>query len=448
MIDIHPKAVEYFDAKANELLLLLKPHKDIEASKSKNTSSRSAEYHQELPEEKVLKHSVKGFVDGFGISRAKFFNYKGGSVGLEGNDYLLFEDFVEKLYHKNEINNILSRHFLENCSFDWFEKKYKGEIDNTISFTKFLIEESNEVVKERKVSVPISYLSIESSFKLGNLTFEFYDKHYFDELFASLNERKEEIISEVDYESLRKEYQGVVFASKTITAEEERAVELIFDEIDKQIKLIRCFSPSTFLPIVESYFDRMGHTLIPYNHTFIYEGNHPIVNTFRDKNIDYYFPFTSELLSDYEKTGFIKIFEIVNKSMLSDFESHLLNSAFLFSHAIESKNFQDKLVYSLVSLETLMLKDTSEPIQNTIGLRLSFLTRNSISERKAVIELIKKAYKLRSSYIHHGKKSDDLEVLQKLQHLVWESIVNMTNSVNKFNTQIEFLDYIEELILS
>ncbi|HOI31067.1 MAG TPA: HEPN domain-containing protein [Melioribacteraceae bacterium] len=448
MIEIHPKAIESFDAQANELLLLLKPYKFSDQQKPKDSSSRSAEYYQNLPEEKVLKHSISGFVDGFGNRLSRYFNYKGSSVGLDGDDYSQLIDFLENLYHKKEINNFLSRKFLEHCSFDWFECKYKGEVDSSVSFTKYLFEKAENVVKETKISIPISYLSIEASFKLGNLTYEFYDKKYFDDLLSKLNESKEDKITEKEYEGLRKDYQGVVFASKTITAEKERAVELIIDEVDKQIKLIRCFSPTTFLPTVDSYFNRMGHTLIPHNHSFIFDGKHPTINTFRDKSIDYYFPFTLKLLADYEKTGFIKIFDIINKSDLSDFEDHLLNSAFLFSHAIESKNFQDKLVYSLVSLETLLLKDTSEPIQNTIGLRLSFLTRNNITDRKAVIELIKRAYKLRSSYIHHGKKSDDLEVLQKLQHLVWQSIVNLTNSINKFDSQAAFLEYIEELILT
>jgi len=448
MIEIHPKAIEYFNTQANELLLLLKPYKIDNINKPKSSSSRFAEYSQELPKDNILHRSFNGFIDGFGNNLSKYFSYKDLSVGLDGNDYILFQEFLEKIYHKKEINNILSRKYLEKCSFEWFEKKYKGEIGIDYTFVQYLFDKSQTVIKERKISIPISYLSIECSFKLGNLTYEFFDENYFNELFKKLNESKETKIDKLDYDKLRKDYQGVVFASKTLVSEKDRAIEQTIDEVDKQLKLIRCFSHSTFLPEVESYFNRKGHTLIPHNNSFIFEGGHPIVHQFLDKNVDYYFPFSMKLLDDYKTLGFIKLFDVINKEELTDMEDHLINVAFLFSQAIESKNFQDKLVYCLVALETLLLKDTSEPIQNTVGLRLSFLTKKNVKDRKEIIELIKKAYKLRSSYIHHGKKTENFEILRLVQRLVWQSIISITNSLDKFRTQDELLTHIEELILS
>lgn len=447
MIELHPKAIEIFDNEANKLLLLLKPYK-IRPSDSKLSGSRAAEFAKELPIDKVHKHSIDGFYDGFGNRLARYFDFNGSPVGFDGNDYILFREFVENVFRKKEINNSLSKKCIEKLSFILFEKKYKGEIDNNLSFSEFLINETEKLIKQLKVSVPISYLSIENSFQLGDITYEYYDENFFDKLFVELNKKENGSITENSFEKLRKDYQGVVFASKIIIAEKERAIEKIIEEVDEQIKLIRCFSPTTFLPIVDSYFDRKGHTLIPHNHCFVFEGELPIINTFRDKSIDYYFPFSNNLLKDYNDTGFIQIFDLINKEPKSDLEELLLNVAFLFSRCIESKFYQDKLVYALVSLETLLLKNTSEPIQNSVGLRLSFLTRKEIEKRKEVIELIKQSYILRSSYIHHGKKKENIELLQKLQHLVWQTIINTLKSLDKFKTQEDFLNYIEDLILS
>lgn len=447
MIDLDPKAVEYFDAQSNKLLLLLKPYK-VESSNSKIGGSRAAEFTREILVDKVFNHSIDGFYDGFGNRLAKYFNYQGTSIGFDGNDFKLFQEFVEKVYRKNEVSSLLSLKYVENISFRLFEKKYKGEIEKEFSFSQFLIDESEKDIKSVKISIPISYLSIENSFQLGDITYEYYDKTFFDKMLFELNKNEEGKITEESFQKIRRDYQGVVFASKIYTCEKERAIEKLIEELDAQIKLIRCFSPTTFLPIVESYFDRKGHTLIPHNYCFVFENELPIINTFSDKSIDYYFPFPNSLLKDYKEIGFIKIFDLLNKETKTDLEILLLNVAFLFSRCIESKYFQDKLVYALVSLETLLLKNTSEPIQNSVGLRLSFLTRKEIEKRKEVIELIKQSYILRSSYIHHGKKKENYDLLQKLQHLVWQTIINTLKSTDKFRTQEEFLNYIEDLILS
>lgn len=95
-----------------------------------------------------------------------------------------------------------------------------------------------------------------------------------------------------------------------------------------------------------------------------------------------------------------------------------------------------------------MLKNDTEPIQHSIGIRLAFLTRKNIEERKLVIKLIKDAYKLRSSYIHHGKITTEYALLQQLQHLVWQSIINVIRSVDNYKSQTDFVNYIEDLILS
>ena len=56
--------------------------------------------------------------------------------------------------------------------------------------------------------------------------------------------------------------------------------------------------------------------------------------------------------------------------------------------------------------------------------------------------------KIRSSYVHHGKIGENWEILEQLQHLIWTGIRNILISKESFNTQKDFLDQIEELILT
>lgn len=93
-------------------------------------------------------------------------------------------------------------------------------------------------------------------------------------------------------------------------------------------------------------------------------------------------------------------------------------------------------------------KNQTEPIQSNVGLRLAFLTCSELERRKNVREVINKAYKFRSSYIHHGNIGEDWELLKELQHIIWTAIRNALASKDKFKTPKEFFDYIESMILS
>lgn len=95
-----------------------------------------------------------------------------------------------------------------------------------------------------------------------------------------------------------------------------------------------------------------------------------------------------------------------------------------------------------------MLQNPTEPVQANISQRLAFLTSKNFKDRKEVLNLIRDAYSLRSSYVHHGVSKPNFDLLQKVQHVVWTALRNILMTLDKFNTQKNLLDYIEELILT
>jgi len=157
---------------------------------------------------------------------------------------------------------------------------------------------------------------------------------------------------------------------------------------------------------------------------------------------------SSHEFSEVNKMGLGLAANLIFKEDPSEFEESVLNSIYLFGRALTSKEFQDKIVYALVSVETLLLQNQSEPIQSNVGLRLAFLTESKPLKRKNIKEIINKAYKFRSSYIHHGKVSKDWELLETIQHTIWTAIRNALVSADRFKTRKEFFDYIENMILS
>ena len=112
------------------------------------------------------------------------------------------------------------------------------------------------------------------------------------------------------------------------------------------------------------------------------------------------------------------------------------------------RELSDKLVYILVALESLLLKNENEPIQQNIAERMAFVVGQTVDERKSVVKLVKEIYGLRSRFIHHGNTIDDIETLGKFMLHAFVFFINISLNINNFNTKELFIESLEEMKLS
>jgi Apea-like HEPN len=116
------------------------------------------------------------------------------------------------------------------------------------------------------------------------------------------------------------------------------------------------------------------------------------------------------------------------------------------------KDAADKLVHILVGLESIILKDSNEPIMNNIGERMAALIGHDPASRKAIIGNVKKTYALRSSFIHHGQRIsvDEADTLREFMFRAWtclDALVRLAYQ-NPTMTKAQYFDWIEERRLS
>ena len=448
-LSLPEEAKKFYNERAQEFLLKLAPASKSH-SKPKAISSFAHRPSSTIHEEDIISGGVSGRIDGFGKHHAIYFQTDNGPVGLADNEYREFEEFVLNFANKKQIVEILSIDFVKDVLLKWFEKCYKGELTDRKHFLSYLELEAKKAIKTQKISIPISFLAIQSTFKIGNVTFEYYPEGFFDSFENELLKihPKEEKKMLQWMEKMRKDYQGIVFSTMYITAEEKKAQEIAVNETENALIVLRFFSPTALLPEIRSYFGKMGHTNVPTNHFFIFEDKFPNLVKEIAEDQEFIWTIRDQDFKMFRQIGLDRISELISKKEKSSFEDSLFNSVKLFSRAITSKEFQDKLVFTLVSLENLFLKDTSEPIQFMLGLRLAFRPKLNSQQRKDIMRLIKDSYKLRSSYIHHGKMTDNYKLLRNLQRISWDSFRIIINNKDKFTKREDLLNFIEDRILS
>jgi len=453
--ELHPKTIGYFDSKIDDLLLELKPRREPDRAGPREESSLCHVFVRDVNPNDIISFSSLGSFDGLGNELSRYFPADTVAIGLEGEEYARFEQVMERLYEQVSINSIVSLKFLKTSAFDWFEKQYKGQIPRQLGFIEFLTEAVQASVREYKISIPISFLAIQEPFKVGNVVFEYYKKESFDDYLARAREaaRKSVAFDERDFrvgeEKFRKKYQGLVYASVQVEAEKTRAIEVATDDAEKALMVLRFLSPTAFAPEVPCYFGLMGRTYLPAHHYFVFWDRSMETHEGISESRDITWRITRNEFSQLNlEKPLREASELVTKKGRSDLETSLMSSIHSFGRSLACPAFHDRVVHMTVAAETLLLQTANEPIQSNLSRRLAFLAEREAQQRKEAIEVIRRVYKARSSYIHHGKVKEDMKLLRQLQHIIWTAIANTLNLRHKLSTQKELCDYVENLILS
>jgi len=142
--------------------------------------------------------------------------------------------------------------------------------------------------------------------------------------------------------------------------------------------------------------------------------------------------------------GFQKILNLLDSQERNSFEEKVLNFLFLYSKAAFTNEPIEKVVFILSSLESILLKNSSEPIQQNFGERLAFFISDESEERKKISQLCREIYSFRSKYIHHGITSGETEIVQDFLIKVWLFFVLLVNQYENFEKKDDFIEHIDD----
>ena len=151
-----------------------------------------------------------------------------------------------------------------------------------------------------------------------------------------------------------------------------------------------------------------------------------------------------------QECGLNVISDVLKKDERSNFQEEVLKSLMLYSRSCIMKEPNDKLVYILVALESLLLKNTTEPISGNLSTRMSFVIGQDKDDRKRIIALVKDIYDIRSKFIHHGDRVS-IEEGEKLDEFFFASFYffnQMILDLNTYSTKALFIEELQDRILS
>ena len=161
------------------------------------------------------------------------------------------------------------------------------------------------------------------------------------------------------------------------------------------------------------------------------------------------FHLSDEEISRYKETlGFDSASELLTLDRRTDFQGKLLDALLLYLRSTREKDLAGRLVYMLVAIETILLKDENESIQQNVGERMAFVLANTLEARRAKVRHLTDAYRLRSKFIHHGETIAEIETVRTFMLDAWRLFIALVKASHRFDTKADFINHLDAMRLS
>jgi hypothetical protein len=446
MFEIHPSAEENFNSKVCSLI------KKVEAVPNKGKSVPKFETEVHVAAIITVKDIIGDFQekvsDYRGNTVARFFVSKGVRYGLENESHKSLVDLAENIQRLPAFRDRLSHEFIEEIIFKWLKNSFVRN-DQEKSFMSALIEEAKEAVKPVTVYVPIANMIVQRSFSFCGIVICNITKSLVDKIAAtgeSIDDEEQKKNADTFFKKFRKDYQGYVAVEVRLDCEPNYANDLAIMTAQRVTSFLGIYSSAMLMSDVKCTCKIKGAESLAQSTTIsIFESNsfsvtHRILDRASTRN----WHISENDIEEYAKCGLGILSDIAVKEKPTEFESLILNTSTLYSKAAFTAEPLEKLVYILSALESTLLKNENEAIQQNLAERLAIFTSQELSERKSIVKVVKSVYGLRSRYLHHGHTSDELKGLSEFLLYVWTFYIKLLGASQSFTNKSVFLEAIDD----
>lgn len=448
-VSLHPSAITAFNEKAEKLLRLIQP------------TPRPEPAHETFPSEvpvaaSITEHDIIGDLeesatDYQGNTVARYFYVSATRYGLEQESYAQLKDLASAVCSNRSIRDKLSTQYVEKVLFNWIKNAFTEQTTTTTFCDALILAAEKDVVRSTSW-IPVANLEIEAAFPIGYAELRPVSPSVIDAWAtrtSSVPEEHREGATQL-FLKIRGKFQGRAAVVISVEAEPKRAFQSAVELAETVTSLLGIFSVGTLLPDVKCISRISGSEVIskatvisnPDGDAFRMTENILDLASARAWRIDY-----REII-EMRKSGLDAISGLLLDREPNDFKRAILNALLIYSKSAFTADPIEKVIYILSSLESMLLKNESEPIQQNLAERMAIFTAKELAKRKEIIANIKAIYSVRSRYLHHGHIRSELDTIREFLMTAWVFYVQLLGNVHPFSTRLEFVTAIDDAKLS
>jgi hypothetical protein len=443
--NVHEDARRRFDELADELRAAVTTFREPPKSDPPGFSP-PVHMGPSLTEENLVGEPVIHYRDAVGarvgVARAEV---GGTRKGLIGAGYEKFLRLVSAVARTRPFSTAASTSFLEDRIFEWATGPAQ---QSEAAFTDYVFEELQKAAGDHRILIPITDLFVALPLEFGRVTITEFP----EQILRDLENRQVAEHSREQHAAfchkLRVDFQGAAVGEVTVAAEPLRAMQLAIDEIELVVGIIRFFAPANVDQTVVSRIARWGYAPQRVNALFTVDESgrfraysSSLIDRPGRAIIDH------ETWNVLEDAGFADVRAVLLRKQRTELENAVLAGMNTFGRAALTGDLRERLVWYCAGLESVLLKNPSEPVLLNLSERLAMLAYTSADERAAAVTHVREAYSLRSGFVHHGLDVLDREVVERFARHGIRLFLRLVRTVNRFGSKTELLDHLDRMKL-
>lgn len=386
---------------------------------------------------------VQQVTDGYHQEIGRFWPSGNAMIGWDGDDFKRAKGLASRLAKEKPYKGLLGEKFILDELFGWMRSELEG--NQALPFVDFLAKRASEEVETREIWVPLHATYAKKIFSFGQVTFRTLTPEVMEAYYSRFKVAEPAAVHAL--KSKRSKLQGSLVGCVVIRAEGGLAEDLAHALVEEATALLRFLSEANWTAQIRSFVlplgleRHKGTTTIRVSEGKIKGIDEATINEgptpWNVDRGDHFFPGILDLLS-----------RIAADHTSTEFRRSLYDALLLHAKNSVTTDPAEKLVFVLVALESMLLKDANEPIQGNLAERMAFLVGDSLDDRKKIVSTVREIYRVRSKYIHHGKRTSEDEVLQEFLWFAWQTLSQLLLRQDKVESRAKLLAQLDDRRLS
>jgi len=438
-LELHAKAITAFNGKAQKINEQVRLYQVIPRSREKTITLDSEPFVSvELTEENTdgPRFITNNNDDGLVTNASLTVNDKMFELQEEGCGLLV--ELTESIWRAGNTAFVVNKEFIFRNFFDWVVHVKSADDKEFIGYLNNSIESKVEI---HTVLIPLFHLRSSFTFKLLDCVIREVSGEEIDRWFPGEG-------SEDHVKNIKAVFQGYCVIEANIHAIEDHAVAEALRLAGIISSLLAFYSLASVRPQALFNGVPVGQECAPKYSALVFNSSGPkpteVYGYINPEDMLGY-ELTKEKIEIMDRHGIKEMSELFRRGRKTDFQSRLRDSVSTFARASLTKSTSEKLVFGVVAMESLFVGNDSGSICQNLADRLALLLGESVEERKKYASTVKKAYGLRSRYVHHGKSSEDNKIISDFLMLAYLALINALLKSKEIDTKLEFLNSLDDL---
>lgn len=366
---------------------------------------------------------------------------EGKRYSLPNKEYKFFLRIIDEISKIKPFIDKASKDYLLKKSLIWIVDVFINKVATT-DLLSFLLDEINNDSQKRVYYFFVLNLSVEKSFKIGDVEFMYFSSDFFDKCWESFKES--ENWSEEAFDKIFRKHQGKVFASYVVDAEPIKGEQEAYLKSCEAVDVLKLFTDTVVMPKKRCLVDLERRLNINFSSESLSRPiNNPFEFTISQKANNNPFDINRRRFELLEESSLPIFSDFVAKQKKNEFESIIKNAINYLGNAIAIEDIHMRVSQMIMIIESLFLKE-EEKGQLTVKVKKRFpLFRfpNSLENRLECSRVLNEMYNIRHKMVHQAKRLYiDITDLRTFQIILVEALSHLISVGDKYQTKDSFID--------